>query len=146
MKLKQYPLLLTMLAMLAACGEAAKEQATKEQAAMPGQAPAEAMAPTTDSPSGMPAETGGDMAAGISATGVDAPALYARTCASCHGETGEGMADFPSLATLSRDVVHARLTAYRAGETVGPKSAIMAPIAKNLSDEQIAALSIYLGS
>jgi cytochrome c553 len=77
---------------------------------------------------------------------TDAAGHYMQHCASCHGKTAEGVGDFPSLAKLDRATIDARLRAYRAGETVGPKSAVMAPMAKTLSDEQITALATYLGS
>lgn len=125
-------LLFASLLMLGACGESAQEPADKPAAA------AESAPPT--------AAEAAAMADSVAAAGDDAYTLYKRACLACHGETAEGVGDFPSLAKLSRDVIQTRLTAYRAGETLGPKTAIMAPIAKPLSDEQIAALALYLGS
>ncbi len=70
--------------------------------------------------------------------------LYARACAQCHGRTGRGMASFPSLEDLDAETVTARLEAYRAGESVGPNSALMKPVAKRLSDEEIADLAAFV--
>ncbi len=106
-----------------------------------------AEAPQAEAPPAMaevapsPEQAGGMAFAGK----IDAGALYAETCAACHGVTGEGMADYPSLAALSGDDIQARLEAYRSGETLGPRSVVMAPIAKQLSGDQIAALASYLG-
>lgn len=125
--------LFASLTLLSACGDS-----PSEQAAAPQEAPVETAAPTTPETQEMTGET-------VSA-GFDASTKYEQACASCHGKTGEGVGDFPSLATLSRDLIQTRLLAYRAGETVGPRSTIMAPMAKNLSEEEIAALASYLGN
>jgi cytochrome c553 len=132
---KRIPYLLAVAALLAGCGDKASEQADAPQpeAAVEAAAPAAEMAAPADN-------------VDTSVGDVDAATLYARSCASCHGATGEGVAGFPSLAALSRDLIQARLETYRAGETVGPKSAVMHPVAKGLSNEQIAALAAYLGS
>lgn len=124
-------LLIAALAMLGACGDGAKEAAAPDAA--------QAAAP----PAAADAAALADAAA---AAGDEASALYAGVCAACHGETAEGVGDFPSLAKLSGKDIETKLRAYRAGETVGPQSALMAPIAKPLSDEQIANLASYLGS
>lgn len=133
MTLSRYYPLVAMLALLSACGDAGKEPA-----ATPG-APAAVAPPTA-------VETAAMADAVTGSVGDDAYTLYKRSCVACHGETGEGVGDFPGLAKLSVKDVESRLRAYRAGETVGPKSALMVPLAKPLSDEQIAALALYLGS
>jgi cytochrome c553 len=125
--------ILALLTLLSGCGDGAKEQA-----GMPPQAAVEVAAPAAN----VAAETAGEAVA----NNVDAATLYAVTCASCHGATAEGVGGFPNLTSLSRDVLQSRLETYRAGKSVGPKSAVMMPIAKKLSDEQIAALASYLGS
>lgn len=94
----------------------------------------------------VPAASAGVVVDAALPTGDDAASIYARTCTTCHGKTGEGVGTFPSLAKLDRAMLQARLEAYRAGQAVGPRSSIMEPIAKTLSDEQIAALASYLGS
>lgn len=124
-------LLIAALALLGACGEGAKEASAPDAAA-------EAAPPT--------AADAAALADAAATAGDDASTLYARVCAACHGETAEGVGDFPSLAKLSHADIDARLRAYRAGETVGPKSALMKPIAEPLSDTQIANLATYLGN
>lgn len=133
MTLSRYFPLVAALALLSACGDAGKEPVATPEAPV-------AVAPPTAT------ETAAMADAVASSVGDDAYTLYKRSCIACHGETGEGVGDFPSLAKLSVKDVESRLRAYRAGETVGPKSALMAPLAKPLSDEQIAALAVYLGS
>ena len=71
-------------------------------------------------------------------------ALYDEVCASCHGPSGRGMASYPKLAGNSADYLSDRLETYRAGERVGPNSMLMIPNAQDLSDEDIADLSVYL--
>jgi cytochrome c553 len=133
MRFNRYSLLLASLTLLSACGDGTKQPAAKAP-----EAPAEATAPM--------AATAATLAGEVAAAGTDAASLYAHVCAACHGATAEGVGDSPSLAKLSGATIQSRLQAYRAGEKVGPKSAIMAPIAKQLSDEQIAALASYLGN
>lgn len=76
---------------------------------------------------------------------VDGHALYTAKCVSCHGATGEGLAGNPKLAGLSKADIQSRLTSYRDGVKMGPKTVIMAAMAKPLTDAQIAALATYLG-
>jgi len=71
--------------------------------------------------------------------------LYA-ACASCHGAGGEGAGIFPGIAGQSTDYLADRLTTYRAGEEVGPNSALMIPHASGLSDQDIADLAAYIES
>lgn len=71
-------------------------------------------------------------------------AAYASVCATCHGPAGRGMASFPKLSGRDADYLAARLKQYRAGEKVGPNSALMAPHAVKLSDGDIANLSAYM--
>lgn len=68
------------------------------------------------------------------------------TCAGCHGSEGEGMGIFPKLAGQSADYIAGRLQQYRAGEQVGPNSALMMPHASALSDEAIADLAAYVAT
>lgn len=131
MPMIRHSLSVVLLALLGACGEGSRDTAKPEVLA--DQAP----------PTSIDAEA---MAQAVSTLGDDAYTLYKRGCLACHGDTAEGVGDYPSLAKLSIKDVDARLRAYRAGETVGPRTAIMAPLAKPLSDEQIAALALYLGS
>lgn len=70
--------------------------------------------------------------------------LYAESCASCHGSAGRGMGSFPSLTGRSADYIAERLEQYRAGDRVGSNTALMAPHAAELSDDEIANLSAYI--
>ncbi|MEW6765019.1 MAG: c-type cytochrome [Pseudomonadota bacterium] len=84
-----------------------------------------------------PAAAAGDVAAGKT--------KYA-TCAACHGMNAEGQGIFPKLAGQSAGDLADKLKKYRAGEQVGPMTAMMAPNATGLSDADIADLSAYLAS
>lgn len=70
--------------------------------------------------------------------------IYKQVCANCHGPKAKGMASFPKLT--GRDVAYlvTRLEQYKAGETVGPNSALMIPVAMDLSDEDIANVVAYI--
>ena len=71
-------------------------------------------------------------------------AIYAEVCKNCHGPKAQGMASFPKLAGNSADYLVMRLEQYRAGEKVGPNSALMIPNAAELSDADIADLAAYI--
>ncbi|MDY0137982.1 MAG: c-type cytochrome [Thiomicrospira sp.] len=73
---------------------------------------------------------------------VDGQAAYA-SCVGCHGATGGGGVG-PELKGKARDDLIAKLKAYRAGEQVGPMTAMMAPMALGLSDADIDALADYI--
>ena len=66
------------------------------------------------------------------------------TCIACHGAQGQGQAIFPKLAGHTAEETIELLKKYRAGETVGPNTPLMAPQATNLSDEDIADLAAYI--
>ncbi|HNP34880.1 MAG TPA: c-type cytochrome [Woeseiaceae bacterium] len=70
--------------------------------------------------------------------------IYQANCRNCHGPTAKGMASFPKLTGNSADYIVDLLEKYRAGETVGPNTPLMAPLAKDLSDEDIANLAAYI--
>jgi cytochrome c553 len=72
--------------------------------------------------------------------------LFAEACAQCHGRTGRGMASFPSLRGRDADYLATRLAQYRAGETVGPNSPLMWPVAEGLSDDDIADLAAHISA
>jgi cytochrome c553 len=56
------------------------------------------------------------------------------------------MASFPQLAGKDADYISGRLKQYRSGETVGPNSGLMIPMARDLSDDEIANLAAYLSA
>jgi cytochrome c len=68
--------------------------------------------------------------------------LYA-TCAGCHGANGEGGLG-PKLTGQTQEYVTDKLIQYRSGEQIGPMTAVMAPMAMTLTDEDIANLSAYI--
>ena len=106
-------------------------------AAFGGAAPAAAAAPAEAAPAAASAGGAGDVAAG--------KAKYA-TCAACHGMNAEGQGIFPKLAGQSAADLSSKLKKYRAGEQVGPMTAMMAPNASSLSDGDIMDLSAYIAS
>ena len=58
---------------------------------------------------------------------VSGEALYQSVCKNCHGPTAKGMASFPKLAGRTADYLEERLGQYRAGDRVGPNTALMRP-------------------
>ncbi len=84
-------------------------------------------------------------AAQVAAQDISAgEAIYQKDCRTCHGPTAKGMAVFPKLTGTSADFIMNRLKQYRAGETIGPNSALMAPLAKDLTDEDIVNVAAYI--
>ena len=69
-------------------------------------------------------------------------------CASCHGDDAKGKDAFPRLAGQLHDYIHRKLTNWdreRGQDKAKPdNSAIMGPIAHNLTDAQIRAVAAYL--
>ena len=72
--------------------------------------------------------------------------LYQKSCRNCHGPTARGMASFPKLTGNDAEYLAMRLEQYRAGEKVGPNTALMRPQAVNLSDEDIANIASYIAN
>ncbi|WP_018948193.1 c-type cytochrome [Thioalkalivibrio sp. ALMg11] len=68
------------------------------------------------------------------------------TCIACHGAQGQGTPVFPKLAGRDAEYIADKLVRYRAGETVGDQTALMAPNAANLSDGDIADLAVYVAT
>jgi cytochrome c553 len=85
---------------------------------------------------GMPAARAQDAAAG--------EALYKSNCRQCHGPTARGMSAYPRLSDKEADYIVGRLGQYRAGERVGPNSPLMYPVAKDLTDAEIADLAVFI--
>lgn len=83
---------------------------------------------------------------GLSSTSVlaaDAEKGKAKSavCAACHGTNGISMIpNYPNLAGQKEQYLVLQLKAFRDGER---KNMVMAPMAANLSDEDIADLSAY---
>ncbi len=70
--------------------------------------------------------------------------LYQSVCRTCHGPNAQGLGSFPKLAGAEEDNLIDRLETYRAGEKVGPNSALMIPHAAELSDDDIADIAAYI--
>jgi cytochrome c553 len=78
---------------------------------------------------------------------VPAGKALSTTCATCHGANGIAiMPIYPNLAGQNEKYLVAALKAYRAGDRRGGTAALMMPVAKALSDEDIAALAKYYAS
>jgi len=71
---------------------------------------------------------------------------YGSICAGCHGKNGEGVGTFPRVAGKPAQELAAKLRDYRDGKTMGEQTAIMAPNAQSLNDEDIDALANYMAS
>ena len=65
------------------------------------------------------------------------------TCVACHGAKGEGNLG-PRLNNQSADDIISKLIAYKKGETVGPQSMLMWPVARNLTDGQIGTIGVFV--
>ncbi|MFP4262724.1 MAG: c-type cytochrome [Halomonas sp.] len=86
----------------------------------------------------MDAQAEGDVAAGEEKIG---------TCVACHGTDGKGLAPiYPNLNGQSATYLESSLKAYRDGQREGGNAAMMTPMAKGLSDEDIADIAAYYAS
>lgn len=76
------------------------------------------------------------------------PSAEVPPCASCHGPEAKGADAFPRLASQLNDYVYRKLTNWekeRGQDKANPdNSAIMQPIAHNLTDAQIKAVAAYV--
>lgn len=70
---------------------------------------------------------------------------YYGQCVACHGGGGEGGIG-PQLAGQAAEDIVAKLTTYRAGEERGGQSAMMWPVAKPMTDDDINNLAAYVTS
>lgn len=68
---------------------------------------------------------------------------YYGQCIACHGGRGEGGIG-PQLAGQTTNDIVAKLTAYRAGEERGAQSAMMYPVAKPMTDQDINNIAAYV--
>ncbi len=82
-------------------------------------------------------------AAGDAAAGEGKAAV----CAACHGKDGIALVPiYPNLKGQNAAYLEGALKAYRDGVRMGGNAAIMTPMAKNLSDADIADLAAYYSS
>ena len=70
---------------------------------------------------------------------------YFGQCVACHGGAAEGGIG-PKLQGQATADINAKLTAYRAGEARGAQSAMMWPVAKPMSDDDINNIAAYVSS
>ena len=68
-------------------------------------------------------------------------ARYKETCINCHGPAGKGVASYPKVSGKEISYTIAKLEAYREGKEIGSNSFLMIPMAKPLTDEEIANLA-----
>ena len=71
---------------------------------------------------------------------------YHKSCHNCHGPAGMGVASYPKVSGKDFSYIIDKLNRYRAGEKIGPNSALMISMAKKLSDIEIQILAAYLSS
>lgn len=83
------------------------------------------------------ASSGGDAA--LAKTGKDKVAM----CMGCHGEKFQGQGQFPRLAGQHSEYLAKQLGDYKSGSRKAPH---MNAVAKSLSDDDIKAITAYLGS
>lgn len=68
-------------------------------------------------------------------------------CVACHGATGKAiMPIYPNLAGQNEAYLISSLKAYKADQRKGGQSAVMTPMAKMLTDEDIVNLAAYYSS
>jgi cytochrome c553 len=67
-------------------------------------------------------------------------------CASCHGDGLKGLGDVPRLAGLQPVYLARQLICIQNGSSNGTAVAPMKKVVANLSDDDIIAISAYLGS
>lgn len=80
----------------------------------------------------------------LAADAAAGKAHYDGTCVACHGPAGISVAPiYPNLAGQKEPYLVEQLKAYRDGTRV---NAIMAPMAKGLTDTQIVNLAAYLSA
>jgi len=80
------------------------------------------------------------MAAGDAAAGKGKSAI----CAACHGANGvSSIANYPNLAGQKADYILAQLQAFKSGERKGASSAIMAPMAAGLTEQDMMDLAAF---
>lgn len=65
-------------------------------------------------------------------------------CAACHGQQGQGMGAFPSLAGQNADYIIERLTTYKNRGQVGAMSSTMWAQAGMLTEEEIETIGKFI--
>jgi len=70
----------------------------------------------------------------------------AAPCATCHGEGQKGLGEVPRLAGLQPLYIARQLFDMQHGSSAGKAAELMKPVVANLSEDDIIAISSYLGS
>ncbi len=71
----------------------------------------------------------------------------AAVCSACHGANGVStIASYPNLAGQKADYIVLQLKAFQSGDRKGGQAAIMAPMAANLSEQDMMDLAAYFSS
>jgi cytochrome c553 len=68
------------------------------------------------------------------------------SCVICHGPTLQGLGDVPRIAGLQPIYIFRQLYNFKNGSRGGTSAVLMKPVSANLSDDDMIALSAYLGS
>ena len=71
---------------------------------------------------------------------------YKKNCRACHGPTAKGVSAYPRLVGQTVEELTGKLERYRAGEKIGPNTMLMAPRAKDLTDQDIANITHWIAS
>jgi cytochrome c553 len=71
---------------------------------------------------------------------------YESICRLCHHRTGQGGKFTPAIAGRGAERIEMMLRLYRSGYHVGPMTNLMAPWAKELTDEDIDNLAAYVNT
>lgn len=81
------------------------------------------------------------------ATAADGKALYAQ-CAGCHGDDGSkaALGAARPVKGQTAEALYGKLKGYAADSYGGSKKAVMAGVAKKLSDEDMRALAAHMSS
>lgn len=69
---------------------------------------------------------------------------YESICRLCHHRTGQGGKFTPPINGRSAEYVESMLKLYRSGKHVGPMTNLMAPWARDLTEEDIVNLAAYV--
>lgn len=85
--------------------------------------------------------------ASMAAGDAEAGKAKAAACAACHGANGVAIAPiYPNLAGQKAAYMVAQLKAFKSGERKGANSALMAPMAAPLSDQDMEDISAYFAA
>ena len=69
-----------------------------------------------------------------------------QACINCHGPDGTGLVPYPYLAGQHQSYLEAQLLAWKNGERDGDPLDVMAHIASQLTEDEIAAVALYYAS